>query len=91
LVDDFAPAFDLATAVVVTDIYTAGEANPTGVTGAVIAEAIVRRGVVVTTTYCASLEDVPDVLETLHETSDVVLFLGAGDVASVAPRLPGMR
>jgi UDP-N-acetylmuramate--alanine ligase len=87
LVDDFAPAFDLATAVVVTDIYTAGEPNPTGVTGEVIAEAIVRRGAGVTTSYCAKLEDVPAVLESLHETSDVVVFLGAGDVASVATRL----
>lgn len=90
LLEDFAPAFDLASAVVVTDIYSAGEPNPTGVTGAVIAEAIVRRGAV-PTTYCASLDDVPDVLEALHETSDVVVLLGAGDVASVATRLRGMH
>ncbi|MGD0853950.1 MAG: UDP-N-acetylmuramate--L-alanine ligase [Acidimicrobiales bacterium] len=90
LVDDFAPAFDVATAVVVTDIYTAGEPNPTGVTGEVIAAAILRRGAGVATTYCAALEDVPDVLEALHDRSDVVVLLGAGDVASVATRLRGM-
>jgi len=90
LVDDFAPAFDVATAVVVTDIYTAGEPNPTGVTGEVIAAAILRRGAGVATTYCAALEDVPDVLEGLHDRSDVVVLLGAGDVASVATRLRGM-
>jgi UDP-N-acetylmuramate--alanine ligase len=90
LVDDFAPAFDVAAAVVVTDIYTAGEANPTGVTGEVIAEAILRRGAGITTTYCASLEDVPDVLDGLHDESDVIVLLGAGDVASVATRLEGM-
>jgi UDP-N-acetylmuramate--alanine ligase len=90
LVDDFAPSFDLAAAVVVTDIYRAGEANPTGVTGEVIAEAIERRGAGVVTTYVASIDDVPDALEALHVTSDVVVLLGAGDVASLATRLRGM-
>ena len=82
LVDDFAPSFDVAAAVIVTDIYTAGEAESDGVTGEVIAEAIVRRGAGVVTTYCASLDDVPDALEAFHESSDVVVLLGAGDVAS---------
>jgi UDP-N-acetylmuramate--alanine ligase len=87
LVEDFAPAFDVASAVIVTDIYTAGEPNPTGVTGQVIADAIIRRGTGAATSYRASLEDVPDVLETLHATSDVVVLLGAGDIGSVAQRL----
>jgi UDP-N-acetylmuramate--alanine ligase len=90
LVDDFAPAFDLASAVIVTDIYTAGEPNPTGVTGEVIAQAIRRRDAGVPVTYCAAIEDVPDALEAHHATSDVVVLLGAGDVASVAARLRGM-
>lgn len=90
LVEDFAPSFDLASTVIVTDIYTAGEANPTGVTGEVIAEAIRRRGAGVTTRYCASTDDVPDVLEDVHARSDVVVLLGAGDVASLATRLRGM-
>jgi UDP-N-acetylmuramate--alanine ligase len=91
LADDFAPSFDLATTVIVTDIYTAGEENPSGVTGEVIAEAIVRRGAGVATTYCASTGDVADVLEGVREDSDVVVLLGAGDVASVAATLRGMR
>jgi UDP-N-acetylmuramate--alanine ligase len=90
LVDDFAPSFDLATTVIVTDIYTAGEANPTGVTGAVIAEAITRRGAGAATTYCASIEDVPEALEGLADQSDVVVLLGAGDVASIAAKLRGL-
>jgi UDP-N-acetylmuramate--alanine ligase len=90
LAEDFAPSFDLASTVIVTDIYTAGEPNPTGVTGEVIAEAISRRGAGATTTYCASTDDVPDVLEALHDGSDVVVLLGAGDVATVATKLRGM-
>jgi UDP-N-acetylmuramate--alanine ligase len=93
LAEDFAPSFDLATTVIVTDIYTAGEANPTGVTGEVIAEAIRRRGAGAgaTTYYCASTHDVPDVLEDVHDVSDVVVLLGAGDVAQVATQLRGMN
>ena len=91
LVEAFAPAFDEATSVVVTDIYRAGEPNPQNVTGKIVAEAIVRRGADVATLYCASIEDVPEVLEALHTARDVIVLLGAGDVASVATRLRGMR
>ncbi len=54
-----------------------------------IAEAIVRRGAGVVTTYCASIDDVPDALEAFHESSDVVVLLGAGDVARVATTVAG--
>ena len=91
LVEDFAPSFDLATSVIVTDIYHAGEENPTGVSGEVIAEAIQRRGAGATTIYSPSTSDVPEVLEALHDETDVVVLLGAGDVASIAALLPGMR
>ncbi len=91
LAHDFAASFDLAAHVIVTDIYRAGEANPTGVTGDVIAEAIRGRGDVGEVTYCASLDDVPAALERLHDDSDVVVLLGAGDVASVATRLGGLH
>ncbi len=91
LVEDFAPSFDLAATVIVTDIYSAGEENPTGVTGEVVANAIRRRGAGGVTTYCASSDDVPDVLETVHDDSDVVVLLGAGDIASIATKLRGMR
>jgi UDP-N-acetylmuramate--alanine ligase len=90
LAEEFAPAFDLASNVIVTDIYRAGEANPTGVTGQVVADAILARGAGATTTYVASLDDVPDALEQVHDRSDVVVLLGAGDVASVATRLRGI-
>ena len=90
LVDDFAPSFDLATTVIVTDIYHAGEPNPTGVTGEVIANAVKRRGAGATTIYSPSTSDVPEVLEALHDETDVVVLLGAGDVASIAALLPGM-
>ena len=88
LASDFAPAFDAADHVVVTDIYPAGEPNPTGVTGELIADELVRRGLAATQ-YCHSLDDVPDALEGLRDDSDVIVLLGAGDVASVASALSG--
>jgi len=90
LVHEFAAAFDGVSTVIVTDIYRAGEENPTGVTGEVIERAIGERGAGVRHVYCARLDDVPGVLEDLRSDHDVVVLLGAGDVASIAPRLRGV-
>lgn len=89
LAGSFAPAFDAAGHVVVTDIYPAGEANPAGATGELVADAVRARRHGAVTTYCASLDQVPQLLESLHDDSDVIVLLGAGDVASVALKLPG--
>ncbi len=87
LVPEFAAAFDGVDTVVVTDIYSAGEENPTGVTGEVIERALDARGAGVRHVYCAQLDDVPRELAKLRGDHDVVLLLGAGDVASIAARL----
>jgi UDP-N-acetylmuramate--alanine ligase len=80
--ESFATAFDEAANVIVTDIYSAGEPNPDAVTGELVATAIRERRTS-SVTYCASLTDVPAVLDTLRENSDVIVLLGAGDVAHV--------
>ena len=85
----FAPAFDDAANVVVTDIYDAGEPNPTGVTGQIVADAIALRPRSGTTTYCRRLDEVPATLATMRALSDVIVFVGAGDVATVVETLPG--
>jgi len=89
LAEAFGGAFSLARHVVVTDLYHAGEANPTGVSGEVIADALHRRAPGLDTIYCDRLDLVGELLEHLIEDSDVVLVLGAGDVASVIATLPG--
>jgi UDP-N-acetylmuramate--alanine ligase len=89
LVEEFGSAFDGALSVVVTDIYTAGEPNPSGVSGEIVQRAIGKHRPGLDVAYCASLDDVPDVLEIQHDSLDVLLLLGAGDVASVASRLRG--
>jgi UDP-N-acetylmuramate--alanine ligase len=90
LVEQFATAFAGARHVIVTDLYTAGEANPDGVTGEVVVDALRRADPSVSVTYCAEPADVPGVLEPLVGATDVLLVLGAGDVASVLlAALPG--
>ncbi len=89
LVDEFPPAFNGARHVIVTDLYTAGEANPTGVTGELVASAIQRYDPALDTLYCGDLALVGELLEQLLDDSDVIVVLGAGDVASIISSLPG--
>lgn len=89
LVDQFAGAFGGARHVIVTDLYTAGEVNPDGVTGELVTQAIQRFDPALDTLYCADLPLVAELLEQLVDDSDVILFLGAGDIGSVISTLPG--
>lgn len=87
LLSSFATAFDGATEVIVTNIYDAGEANPLSLTGEIVANAI--RGVNQSsrTVYAPTFESVREELERVRDTSDVILLLGAGDIATVAQSL----
>ncbi len=89
LVEQFAPAFRGARHVVVTDLYSAGEANPTSVTGELVADALVHYDSSLDTTYRAEFAGVLKALEQLASDSDVILVLGAGDVGSLIDELPG--
>lgn len=82
LAESFAPSFDGADHVVVTDLYSAGEPNPGAVTGeAVAAPLVARRGAAAS--YAPRFADVVAALDGLAGRSDVIVFLGAGDVARV--------
>lgn len=79
LADEFGEAFHRADAVVVTDIYAAGESPIDGVTGRRIYDAIRRTGhphVV----YCPADGEAHEYLERFVAQGDVVLTMGAGDV-----------
>ena len=83
------PAFGapLATAdrVVVTDVYSAGEAPQPGVTGRLVAEAVAAAGGDVA--YIPSLRSVAESIVPELREGDVVLLLGAGDINSVADEI----
>ncbi len=84
--EDFAPAFDGVELVIVTDIYSAGEINSSGVTGEYVAEALRRRGRVPRVVYAPELSDAARAVEE-NGPGDLLLLVGAGDVPDVATLL----
>ncbi len=86
---DLAPEFGaplaVADRVVVTDVYSAGEAPLPGVSGKLVAEAVEAAGGDVR--YVPDLRDVVGTVEPELESGDLVLLLGAGDVNTLANTL----
>ena len=74
LLDEFATSFDQADAVLVTDIYAAGEDNPTGISGAQLAMKMRNAR------FTPDFGSVREALEDLAGSGDLVLFMGAGDI-----------
>jgi len=85
LLDEFAHAFAGADRVIVTDIYSAGETNTTGITGAQVKDAIAQQRP--NTQYCPTLEAVKQTLTTSLSPGDIVVFLTAGNLNSVIPEV----
>ena len=90
LAESFASCFTGAAFVVVTNIYSAGEANPTGVTGEIVADLIRARNAGITVWYESTFEEVVSRLQRIREQCDVLLLLGAGDIAEIASEFEGM-
>lgn len=86
LARDFGPVFAAATDVVVTDIYRAGEPNPAAVTGEIVVDAIrAQRSTPVT--YVATLDEVRAEIARRAGDYDMVVVMGAGDIATVVDDL----
>ena len=85
LLDEFAVVFDSADRVVVTDIYSAGEKNISGITGEQVKEVIAQNNP--NTEYQASLEDVKQSLSTTLNPGDIVIFLTAGNLNQIIPEV----
>jgi UDP-N-acetylmuramate--alanine ligase len=80
---DFAGAFDGADAVVLTDVYPAGEAPIAGVTGRLVVHAVVDASPRLAVSYLPRTADLVDVPRRLARPGDVVLTLGAGDLTAM--------
>lgn len=83
LLQEFSTAFADADHVVVTDIYSAGEANTSGITGEDVTSAIREHHTEVT--YAASLDDVKSRLALLLQPGDLAIFLTAGNLNQTIP------
>lgn len=83
----FGEAFDETDLVVVTEIYSAGEAPIPGVTGKLIADALADRDPEADVTYVAQHRDLVEFLRTHLRDGDCCLTLGAGDLTALPDEL----
>ncbi|MEM9264241.1 MAG: UDP-N-acetylmuramate--L-alanine ligase [Cyanobacteria bacterium P01_F01_bin.13] len=85
LLQEFARAFDDADQVIVTDIYSAGEPNVSGITGEDVTSTIGEYHTQVA--YAATLDDVKSKLASILQPGDLVIFLTAGNLNQVIPEV----
>ena len=87
LLDDFAQVLSTADALIVAEVYPAGEAPIPGADGKALCRAIRSRGAV-EPVLLRSLDELPRVLAGIARDGDVVLTMGAGSIGAVAHDLP---
>ena len=87
LIDDFAQVLSTVDALILTNVYSAGETPLAGADGKSLARAVRVRGVV-EPIFIEDLSELPQVLGQILKADDVVLTLGAGSIGAVAPLLP---
>jgi len=87
LMDDFATVLSEADALVLLDVYAAGEEPIAGADGRSMARAVRTRGAV-EPVFVETLEELAPVLEDVLADGDLVLAMGAGDISAYAHSLP---
>jgi UDP-N-acetylmuramate--alanine ligase len=78
---DFSRAFTGADKVLVLDVYSAGEDNPTGVQASDLANLLPNGS------YVGDFEGARQVLEGLVGPDDILLLMGAGDIRKLGDEL----
>jgi UDP-N-acetylmuramate--alanine ligase len=86
LLDDFAAVLCEADALVLTDVYPAGETPIAGADGRALARAVRARAKVVPV-FTEHPRDLRETLPALLHDGDLVLLLGAGDIGAAAAEL----
>ncbi len=87
LFDDFAQVLAKADALLLTDVYPAGEDPIAGADGRSLARAVRARGSV-EPVFIEDLDALASTLTELVQPNDVVLTLGAGSIGAIAQTLP---
>ncbi len=87
LADAFGRALSAADVVVVTDVYPAGEPPVPGVTGRLVADAVVRHAPAMAVHYIDSADRWAEVVDGVLRPGDLCLTMGAGDITTLADRL----
>ncbi|GBF82895.1 UDP-N-acetylmuramate--L-alanine ligase [Aphanothece sacrum] len=83
--EDFATSFKAADLVILTDIYSAGEANISHLQGQDVAEAVKQHHSQVI--YEPDLSSLTQLLPEILQSGDLVLFLGAGNLNQIIPQV----
>jgi UDP-N-acetylmuramate--alanine ligase len=86
LAEEFGKAFDQADAVIVTDIYSAGEEPIPGVNPQLILDSL-NQSKHPSAQVVHGLENVEETLASMIRPQDMVITMGAGDIWKVAHRL----
>ncbi len=87
LLDDFATVLAAADALLVTEVYAAGEAPIPAADGRAICRAIRTRGKV-EPVFVERVEELHEALDAVLRPGDVLLSAGAGSISAVAHALP---
>ena len=87
LLDDFAQVLSTVDALVLTNVYSAGESPLAGADGKSLARAVRVRGAV-EPIFIEELGELPGALAPILRADDVVLTLGAGSIGGIAATLP---
>jgi UDP-N-acetylmuramate--alanine ligase len=85
--EDFVKVLSAADVLVLCEVYAAGEAPVPAADGRALSRAIRARGEV-DPVFVEDLQEVPRVLGHLIEDGDLVMTSGAGDIGTLAARLP---
>jgi len=87
LFEDFSNVLSRADALIVTEIYAAGEEHIAGADGRALCAAIRARGRV-NPVFVEDLKELNSTIMDVIENGDVLLTLGAGSIGSIAKKLP---
>jgi UDP-N-acetylmuramate--alanine ligase len=87
---EFGEALTLADAVLITDVYGAGEMPQPGVSGKLVVDAVCESTSRPDVYYIPDRHDIPNVLRIIVEPRDTVLTMGAGDISRVGDELLGL-
>jgi len=87
LLDDFAIVLSNVDALIVSEVYAAGEAPITGADGKAICRAVRSHGRV-EPVFLDRIDQLPNVLASIIRDGDLVVTMGAGSIGAVAAELP---
>jgi len=86
LFEDFCEVLSGVGALVLTEVYAAGETPVPGADGRALSRAIRVRGQV-DPVFVSQFEQLPEVIEGLLQDDDILLLVGAGNIGTMAPLL----